>query len=361
MSGDAEFQIGERKIGPRHPPYVIAELSANHLQHYSRALEVLEMAAAQGADAVKLQTYRADTITIDHDGPDFKIEGGLWGGMTLHQLYEAAYMPWEWHEPLMKRGRELNIHVFSSPFDASAIDLLASLDAVAYKIASFEAADLPLIERAASNGKPLIISTGIANLTEIEEARAAAVRGGASGVSLLHCVSGYPTPISECNLRTISDLRRRFPTTVIGLSDHTLGTVASTTAIALGTSIIEKHVTLSRGDGGPDASFSLAPVELKRLVEDCRSAWEALGEVSYALKSSERGNMIFRRSLYAVADIGAGDLITHGNVRSIRPGFGMAPKRLPEILGWRAARPIRRGEPLADNMIVRSFDQSAHS
>ena len=351
MSTHPEFHIAGRAIGPAHPPYIIAELSANHLQDYNRALEVLEMAAAQGADAVKLQTYRADTITIDHDGPDFLIKGGLWDGTTLYKLYESAYMPWEWHQPLIKRGAELGVHVFSSPFDDTAIDLLRSLNVPAYKIASFEAIDLPFVRKVASCGKPLIVSTGMANLPEIEEAYEAASSGGASGVALLHCISGYPTPVSEANLHTITDLRARFPDTVIGLSDHTLGTVVSTAAIALGACIIEKHVTMRRADGGPDSAFSLEPHELKRLVEDCRASWESLGNVNYDLKGSEKGNTVFRRSLYVVRDVAAGETLSEENVRSIRPGYGLAPKHLPRVLGKRAARALRRGEALTEEML----------
>jgi pseudaminic acid synthase len=347
MTATPEIRIAGRSIGVDHPPYIIAELSANHLQEYARALEVLEMAAAQGADAVKLQTYRPDTITIDHDSPQFRISGGLWDGQTLYQLYESAYMPWEWHEPLMKRGAELGVHVFSSPFDDTAIDLLRSLHAPAYKIASFEAIDLPLIRAAAGCRKPLIVSTGMANLAEIDEAYRTAVAGGADGVALLHCVSGYPTPMAECNLRTISDLSRRFPAAVIGLSDHTLGTVAATAAIALGASLIEKHVTMSRAAGGPDAAFSLEPQELRQLVEQTRAAWDALGAVDYGLKSSERGNVVFRRSLYVVRDVGAGEPLTADNIRSIRPGYGLSPKYLEQVLGKRATRAIAAGTALA--------------
>jgi len=351
MRDNPEIQIAGRSIGVGHPPYVIAELSANHLQNYALALEVLEMAAAQGADAVKLQTYRPDTITIDHDGPEFRISGGLWDGQTLYQLYESAYMPWDWHEPLMKRGRELGVHVFSSPFDDTAVDLLRSLDAPAYKIASFEAIDLPLIRRAAACRKPLILSTGMANLAEIDEAYGAAVDGGAAGVALLHCISGYPTPIAESNLRTISDLRRRFPAAVIGLSDHTLGTVASTAAIALGASLIEKHVTMSRAAGGPDSAFSLEPQELRLLVEQCRAAWEALGEVDYDLKGSEKGNVVFRRSLYVVEDIPAGAQLTARNVRSIRPGFGLPPKHFDAVVGRRVRRAVAAGTALSWDLL----------
>lgn len=345
-----ELVIAGRRIGSAHPPYIIAELSANHLGQLARAIETLEMAAAMGADAVKLQTYRADTITIDHDGPGFRIEGGLWDGRSLYELYEEAHMPWEWHAPLMQRGRELGVAVFSSPFDFTAIDFLARLDAPAYKIASFEAIDLPLIDKAVSKGKPLIVSTGMASLEEIGEAHAHA-KCSAGGMALLHCISGYPTPVREANLRTIPDLARRFPDAVIGLSDHTLGTVVATAAVACGAAIIEKHVTLARADGGPDAAFSLEPGELKALVADCRAAWEALGEPGGALTGSESANVVFRRSLYAVADIAKGETFNDANVRSIRPGFGMAPKRLPEIIGRRAARSIRRGEPMSGDMI----------
>ena len=333
--------------------YIIAELSANHLGQFERARETLEAAAECGVDAVKLQTYRAGSITLDHDGPGFKIESGLWQGTTLYELYRAAQMPWEWHKPLMRRGSELGVHVFSSPFDYDAIELLASLDVPAYKIASFEAIDLPLIERAAAQAKPLIISTGMANLAEIDAAVHSAERGGAPAVSLLHCISGYPTPVGEANLRTIPDLARRFPNAVIGLSDHTLGTTVSVASIVLGASIIEKHFTLARADGGPDSSFSLEPRELQQLVQDCRVAWEALGETSYELKSSERNNVQFRRSLYAIKDIAEGEAFTEANIRSIRPGFGLPPKQLHEILGKTATKDIKRGEPLQQVMISR--------
>ena len=344
MTDIPAIAIAGRPIGSGYPPYVIAELSGNHNGDIGRALAIIDAAADAGADAVKLQTYTADTITIDHDGPGFRIEGGLWAGRTLYDLYGEAHTPWEWHLALFERGRARGLAVFSSPFDETAVDFLASLDAPAYKIASFEAIDLPLIEKAASNGKPLIISTGMASLAEIEEAVAAARRGGTDEIVLLHCVSGYPTPAGEADLRTIPDLAARFGVPV-GLSDHTLGVGVAAAAVALGACVIEKHVTLARADGGPDSAFSLEPAELKSLVEACRSAWEALGAASYSLKGSEAGNTMFRRSLYAVADIAAGETITTANVRSIRPGHGLAPKHLPALIGRRAVRAIARGTP----------------
>lgn len=346
-----ELVIADRPIGPAHPPYIIAELSANHLGQFDRAVKTLEVAASLGVDAVKLQTYRADTITIDSDRPGFRIESGLWSGRTLYDLYKEAHMPWDWHEPLMRRGRELGVAVFSSPFDFTAVELLESLGAPAYKIASFEAVDLPLIAEAARRRKPLILSTGMANLEEIEAAHRTAVASGAAGVSLLHCISGYPTPAGEANLRTIPDLATRFPDVVVGLSDHTMGTAVAVAAVALGAALIEKHFTLSRADGGPDSSFSLEPDELAALVEETRKAWEALGAAHYDLKASEKGNVQFRRSLYIIADVKRGEPLSLENVRSIRPGYGMPPKRLPDVVGRRATRDLSKGEPLSEDMI----------
>jgi pseudaminic acid synthase len=343
------FSIAGRPIGPGHPPYVIAELSGNHNGSLDRALALLDAAAATGADAVKLQTYTPDTITLDHDGPGFVIEGGLWRGRRLHELYAEAHTPWDWHAALFARAAELGVTLFSSPFDDTAIDLLETLGAPAYKIASFEAVDLPLIARAAATGKPLIISTGLCSLAEMAEALEAAQ--AAPGVALLHCVSAYPAVFADANLATIPDMAARFGC-VIGLSDHTPGSAAAAAGVALGAAIIEKHITLARADGGPDAAFSLEPDEFARLVTDCRQAWEAVGRVSYDVEGSEAGNLQFRRSLYAVADIAAGELLTSANVRSIRPGFGLAPKRLPEVLGRRSAKAIARGTPLSDDLIA---------
>lgn len=333
--------IDGRAIGPAYSPYIIAELSANHNGRLETAFAIVEEAKKAGADAVKLQTYRPDTITLDSNAEEFQIHGGLWDGKTLYKLYEEAHMPWEWHKPLFERARALEITIFSSPFDNTAVDLLEDLGAPAYKIASFEAVDLPLIRYAASTGKPLIISTGMADAEEIGEALQAARDGGAKEIAVLHCVSGYPAPPEDYNLRTITDMMDRFGT-VTGLSDHTLDNVTAIAAIAMGASIVEKHFTLDRSGGGPDDSFSLEPPEMAALVHGCKTAWSALGAVNYARKSSEQGNVKFRRSLYFVKDITAGETITEDAVRSVRPGFGLAPKHLDRVLGRKAARAIRK-------------------
>jgi pseudaminic acid synthase len=353
---DPLIEIAGRPIGPGHPPYIIAEMSGNHNRDINRAFALLEAAKQAGADAVKLQTYTADTITIDHDAPEFRIKGGLWDGETLYELYQKAHTPWDWHPALFAKARELGLAIFSSPFDPTAIDFLESLDAPAYKIASFEVVDLPLIQRAARTGKPLIISTGIADLDEIGEAVNAARNAGASQIALLHCTSGYPTPPEESDLRTIPDLAATFDV-VAGLSDHTLGTAVPVAAIALGAALIEKHFTVNRDEDIKnhvvDADFSLNPDELGRMVNDCRIAWGALGHVNYQLKPSETASKTFRRSLYAVAEIPAGAAFTAQNVRSIRPGFGLAPKHLPEILGRRASRAIARGTPMDWSLVAK--------
>ena len=344
------FSLDGREIGPDQPPYVVAEMSGNHNGNIDRAFAIIEAAKEAGADAVKMQTYTADTITIDHDGPGFTIEGGLWDGRTLHELYEEAHTPWDWHQALFDKAREVGIVLFSAPFDPTAVEFLESLDAPAYKIASFEAIDLPLIAKTASTGKPIIISTGMADLPEIEEAVGAARNAGAQEILVLHCVSGYPAPASDSNLATIPDLARKLGVPV-GLSDHTLGTAVPIAAIAQGAVLIEKHLTLDRDDGGPDAAFSLEPDELKGLVDGVRTAWQAFGKPHYERKESEKGNVIFRRSLYVVEDIDDNGVFTNRNVRSIRPGFGLPPKHLPEILGRRATRALKRGDPLDWDMV----------
>jgi len=342
--------LNRRPVGPGHPPYVVAELSANHNGSLERALQLVEVAATAGADAVKLQTYRADTMTIASDAPEFQITEGLWAGKNLHQLYEWAHMPWEWHEPLFNRAHELGLTIFSSPFDATAVDYLEQLNAPAYKIASLELVDLPLIRRAAATGKPLILSTGGADRSEIEEAVTAARDAGCRELALLHCVSAYPADAGDYDLGTIADLARQFNAPA-GLSDHTPDNATAIAAAALGACLIEKHFTLSRDDGGPDDSFSLEPDGLKQLCRDVKTAWASAGRIRREPKAAEKQAIRFRRSLYVVQDMRAGDAFTADNVRSIRPGFGMAPKHLDEMLGKTAARDITRGTPLSPNLI----------
>ncbi len=347
----ATIQIAGRPIGADHPPYVICELSGNHNGSLERALAMIDAAAATGCDAIKLQTYTADTLTLPCDGPGFRIEEGPWAGRTLHDLYAEAYTPYEWHDALFERARGRGVTIFSTPFDATAIDLLERLGAPAYKIASFEAVDLPLIARVAACGKPMIISTGLASLAEMGEALETARANGAADVALLHCVSAYPAPIEEANVRTVPDLARRFGV-VSGLSDHTPGSAAAVAAVALGAAIVEKHFTLARADGGPDAAFSLEPAEFAGLVRDCKAAWLALGAATYDELGSERAAAGHRRSLYVAADVPAGAPLTNTNVRSVRPGYGLAPKHLVDVLGRRAARDLKFGEPLAWDMLA---------
>lgn len=344
------IEIAGRKIGPGQPPYVIAELSANHNGSLDTALRIIDAAVAARADAVKLQTYRPDTITLDSDAQDFRIKGGLWDGRRLYDLYAEAHMPWEWHRPLFDHARDRGITIFSSPFDKSAVDLLEDLGAPAYKIASFEAVDLPLIRYVAGTGKPLIISTGMADAEEIGEAIAAAREGGCRELAVLHCVSGYPAPAGDYNLRTIPDMIARFGL-VTGLSDHTLDNTTAIASVALGAAIIEKHFTLDRSGDGPDDSFSLEPAEMAALCAGARTAWEALGTVDYGRKSSEQGNIQFRRSLYVTRDIQKGEPFCADNIRSVRPGMGLAPKHYDALLGKRASRDIRRHEPVAWDMV----------
>lgn len=352
MAEHPYITIAGRRIAADAPPYVIAEVSANHNGSLATAMRIIEAAKTAGADAVKLQTYTADTITLNCDSEEFQIHGGLWDGKTLYQLYEEAHMPWEWHKPLFEHARKLGITIFSSPFDTTAVDLLESLNAPAYKIASFEAVDIPLIKYVASTGKPMIISTGMADAEEIQQAVEAARKGGCRELALLHCVSGYPAPAEDYNLRTVPDMMQRFGL-VTGLSDHTLDNITAITSVAMGACIIEKHFTLDRSGGGPDDSFSLEPAEMAALCRDSKTAWAALGRIDYGRKSSEQGNAQFRRSLYFVKDMKAGDLITRDAVRSVRPGFGLPPIHLDQVVGQRAARDISR------NSAVRWDDISA--
>jgi len=345
MTQTKNFAIAGRQIGSTQAPYVIAEMSANHNGSIDTAYRIIEAAKNAGADAVKMQTYTPDTITLNSQTEAFIIRGGLWDGRTLYDLYQEAYTPWDWHKPLFDHARKLNITMFSSPFDYTAIDLLEDLNAPAYKIASCEAIDLPLIKYAASTGKPMIISTGMADAEEIQEAIDAARSGGCKELAILHCVSGYPAPAEDYNLHTITDMIRRFDL-VTGLSDHTLDNTTAIASVALGATIIEKHFTLDRSGGGPDDSFSLEPKEMAALCAGAKTAWQALGQVDYGLKSSEQANVKFRRSLYFVKDLQPGEVVTPHHVRSVRPGYGVAPKNLDAVLGKRVKHAISAATPV---------------
>jgi pseudaminic acid synthase len=345
------ISISGRKIGLDYAPYIIAELSANHNGDLDRALRTIEMARAQGADAIKIQTYTAETMTIDCDKSEFQIVGGLWDGYSLYKLYQWAQTPFEWHKPIFDHARRIGITLFSTPFDETAVDLLENLNAPAYKIASFEVIDLPLIKYVAQTKKPMIISTGMANLEEISEAVEVARSGGCADLVLLHCISSYPAPIEQSNLKTIRDLSSRFDV-VSGLSDHTMGTVISIAGVASGASVIEKHVTLSKQDKGPDSEFSLEPEELRSLCVEAKSAWLALGKAGYERKPAEEENVKFRRSLYVVEDIKAGEKLTASNIRRIRPGFGLSPKYYERVIGCRTKYDLHIGDPLGADMIV---------
>jgi len=345
-----EISINNRKIGQDHPPYIIAEMSANHNGDINNAYKIIDMAKASEADAVKLQTYTPDTLTIDSDLPDFQLTEGLWAGQSLYELYKGAYMPWEWHKPLFDYAKKIGITIFSSPFDNTAVDLLEDLNTPAYKIASFEAVDLPLIKYVAQTGKPMIISTGMADAQEIQEAIEAAREGGCKELAILHCVSGYPAPAEDYNLRTLVDMQGKFGL-VTGLSDHTIDNTTAITSVALGASIIEKHVTLDRNGGGPDDSFSLEPEELRQLCTGATTAWESLGKIDYGRKSSEQTNVKFRRSLYFVKDIKKGEVITLEHVKSIRPGYGLAPKYIDQIIGLVATNNIAKDSPVDSGFI----------
>ena len=336
------LSIQGRKIGTGEPPYIIAELSANHNGSLERALKTIDAAHKAGADAIKLQTYTADTMTIDCDREDFLITKGLWDGYKLYDLYRWAETPYEWHRSMFEHARKRGITVFSTPFDESAVDLLERLDTPAFKIASFENTDLPLIRYVAKTGKPLIMSTGLATEDEIAEAVEAARIAGCVELVLLHCISSYPTPMEQANIRQLAELGRRFGVTT-GLSDHTLGTTASIAAVALGACVIEKHFTLSRADKGPDSEFSIEPFELKHLCQETRDAWRALGQVGYNRQPAEAGSKVFRRSIYFVHDLSAGSVIEPKDIRRIRPGMGLAPKHFNDLVGKRLKKDVQRG------------------
>jgi len=349
---ESGFSIGPRRIGRSHPPLVIAEMSGNHNNSLDRALAIVDAAAASGAHAVKLQTYTADSMTLDLDVPPFRITDpkSLWSGRTLYDLYREASTPYDWHAPIMARCKAHGMLCFSTPFDADAVDFLESLDVPAYKIASFENTDIPLLQRVAATGKPIIMSTGMATLAELEESVAALREAGASAFILLKCTSSYPAPPDDTNLATIPDLRARFACEV-GLSDHTHGIGVAVAAVALGATVVEKHFTLARADGGVDSAFSMEPHELRALVDETERAWRGLGTASYGPTAAERGSLTYRRSLYAVEDIAAGAPFTTANVRAIRPAGGLPPKHMRELLGRTAATPIARGTPLTWELV----------
>ncbi len=347
----SNLKIGERTIGPGHPVYVVAELSANHHQEFEQAVRILHAAKAVGADAVKLQTYTPDTITIRSDQEYFRIGGGtLWDGRTLYDLYGEAHTAWDWQPKLKQVADDLELDLFSSPFDSTAVDFLEGMGVPAYKLASCELVDIGLIQKMARTGKPLIISTGMATVEEIEEALNTARDEGCTEIALLKCTSSYPALPDEMNLRTIPELARRFQVPV-GLSDHTTGIAVPVVAVALGACIIEKHITLSRSLQGPDSAFSLEPQEFKAMVDAVRIAEKALGEVQFGVGPREESTRVFRRSLFIVEDVRQGQTLTSDNVRSIRPGHGLHTRHLPEVIGKRAARDIERGTPMTWDLI----------
>ncbi len=349
---EAGLEIARRAIGREFPPLVIAEMSGNHNQSLERALAIVDATAAAGAHALKLQTYTADTMTLDLTDGDFFVSepASLWHGKSLYELYQQAHTPWEWHRPIFERARERGLIAFSTPFDETAVDFLESLDVPCYKIASFENTDLPLIRKIASTGKPVIMSTGMATVAELDDAVRTAREAGCADLILLKCTSTYPASPLNTNLRTIPHLRELFGCEV-GISDHTMGVGASVAAVAMGATVIEKHFTLARADGGVDASFSLEPAELSQLVSETLRAWQALGQIAYGAHGDEKKSLAYRRSLYATQTIRAGEQFTAANIRSIRPGFGLATKHLDIVLGKRAARDISRGSPLAWDML----------
>jgi N-acetylneuraminate synthase len=348
MISQNEITVAGRKIGVNQPPFIIAEMSGNHNQSLERALEIVEVAAKTGAHALKIQTYTPDTMTLDLDEREFHISdpNSLWTGTSLYKLYGEAYTPWEWHKPIFERARELGIIPFSTPFDDTAVDLLESLDVACYKIASFENTDLPLIRRVAATGKPLIISTGMASIAELDDTVRAAREAGCKDLILLKCTSTYPATAGNTNILTIPHMRELFDCEV-GLSDHTMGIGVSVASVALGATVIEKHFTLNRADGGVDSSFSMEPAEMAQLVLETERAWQALGKVSYGATEAEKKSIVFRRSLYVVKDLKAGDVLTKDNLRAIRPGLGLPTKYLEQILGKTIKQSVAIGTPLS--------------
>ncbi|WP_434133636.1 pseudaminic acid synthase [Sporomusa sphaeroides] len=353
MDNSREFFIGNRKIGRNAQPFIIAEMSGNHNQSLERALTIVDAAAKTGAHALKLQTYTADTITMDVDRDEFHIAdaNSLWKGQSLYKLYQEAATPWEWHEAIFSRCKELGMICFSTPFDATAVDFLEKLNVPCYKIASFENIDLPLIRKAASTGKPLIISSGMATIAELDEAISTARQAGCNDLVLLKCTSSYPASPENSNLNTIPHMRELFNCEV-GISDHTLGLGVAVASVAVGAAVIEKHFTLSRAEGGVDSAFSLEPEEMKLLVTETERAWQALGKISYGPTEKEKASLQFRRSLYVTKDIKAGEILTEENIRSIRPGLGLPPKYYDVVLGKRAERDIKRGTPLSWELLI---------
>lgn len=350
----SEMKIADRLIGRNHPPFVIAEMSGNHNQSLARALEIVEAAATAGAHALKIQTYTPDTMTLDLDEREFHISdpNSLWFGTSLYKLYGEAYTPWEWHKPIFERARELGIIAFSTPFDDTAVVFLESLNVPCYKIASFENTDLPLIRRVAATGKPLIISTGMATVAELDETVCAAREAGCKELILLKCTSTYPATPKNTNILTIPHLRELFGCEV-GLSDHTMGVGVSVASVALGATVIEKHFTLNRADGGVDSAFSMEPAEMTQLVKETESAWQALGQVSYGPTTAEKKSLVFRRSVYVVQDLAEGAVLTRDNIRCIRPGYGLPPSDYEELLGKRVTRAVKRGEAARWDMVTK--------
>jgi pseudaminic acid synthase len=340
--------IGNLKVGAGEPPFIIAEMSGNHNQSLERALEIVEAAAKTGAHALKIQTYTADTMTLDLDEREFHISDpkSLWAGSSLYKLYGEAYTPWDWHKPIFERARELGIIAFSTPFDDTAVDLLESLDVPCYKIASFENTDIPLIRRVAATGKPMIISTGMASIAELDDTVRAAREAGCKDLILLKCTSTYPATANNTNILTIPHMRELFGCEV-GLSDHTMGVGVSVASVALGATVIEKHFTLSRAEGGVDSTFSMEPAEMTQLVLETEQAWQALGQISYGPTVAEKKSIVFRRSLYVVSDLKAGDLLTKENVRAIRPGLGLSTKYQELVIGMAVKHDIKRGTALS--------------